>query len=193
MATRMQQRRGTAAEWSAANPVLGAGEIGFETDTKVLKVGDGVSTWNSLTASYLLTTGKAADSNLLDGKDSSEFMLAGTPKTVRIPHTFTISGEVKVPVGDVSYIPPFFVPVPVGQTAKVASIRHRINSGTSVSVSLRKSSVQIAAITVTTTSTSSSITGTDTLTNNDDLSLLVTAVSGTPKNMTVSVYLDYTV
>jgi hypothetical protein len=48
MATRMQQRRGTAAQWTAANPILAAGEIGFETDTGQFKIGDGVNTWSSL-------------------------------------------------------------------------------------------------------------------------------------------------
>ena len=49
MATRMQQRRGTAAQWTAANPVLAAGEIGFETDTNKFKVGNGSTAWTSLT------------------------------------------------------------------------------------------------------------------------------------------------
>lgn len=48
MATRMQQRRGTAAQWTSANPVLGAGEIGFETDTNKFKIGDDATAWGSL-------------------------------------------------------------------------------------------------------------------------------------------------
>lgn len=44
----MQQRRGTAAQWTAADPVLGAGEIGFETDTGKFKMGDGTSSWTEL-------------------------------------------------------------------------------------------------------------------------------------------------
>ena len=48
MATRMQQRRGTAAQWTAANPVLAAGEIGFETDTIKFKLGNGSSAWTAL-------------------------------------------------------------------------------------------------------------------------------------------------
>jgi len=48
MATRMQQRRGTAAQWTAANPILAAGEIGFETDTSKFKMGNGSSTWTAL-------------------------------------------------------------------------------------------------------------------------------------------------
>ena len=45
----MQQRRGTAAQWTAANPVLAAGEIGFETDTNKFKMGNGSSAWTALT------------------------------------------------------------------------------------------------------------------------------------------------
>ena len=48
MATRMQQRRGTAAQWSGANPILAAGEIGFESDTSKFKIGDGVNHWADL-------------------------------------------------------------------------------------------------------------------------------------------------
>jgi hypothetical protein len=48
MATRMQQRRGTAAQWIAANPTLAAGEIGFETDTNQFKIGNGSSAWSAL-------------------------------------------------------------------------------------------------------------------------------------------------
>jgi len=48
MATRMQQRRGTAAQWTGANPILAAGEIGFESDTSKFKIGDGVNHWDDL-------------------------------------------------------------------------------------------------------------------------------------------------
>ena len=49
MPVRMQQRKGTAAEWLAAEPViLAIGEIGYETDTGYFKVGNGTSTWTQL-------------------------------------------------------------------------------------------------------------------------------------------------
>lgn len=77
MATKMQQRRGTSAQWTAANPVLADGEIGFEKDTGIVKMGNGVSTWNQLSpilgSSYLPVLGKAYDSERLDGLDSSAF------------------------------------------------------------------------------------------------------------------------
>ena len=69
MATRMQQRRGTAQQWLDAEPVvLAAGEIGFETDTNQFKIGDGTTEWQSLsyfknledldTDGFLLSTDK---------------------------------------------------------------------------------------------------------------------------------------
>ena len=52
MATvRIQLRRGTAAEWSAVNPVLAAGEMGLETDTGDFKFGDGSTAWSGLSYS----------------------------------------------------------------------------------------------------------------------------------------------
>ena len=48
MATRMQQRRGTASQWTSANPRLAAGEFGFEIDTNKFKIGDGTNFWNDL-------------------------------------------------------------------------------------------------------------------------------------------------
>jgi len=45
MATRMQQRRGTAAQWTSANPILNAGEMGWESDTNKFKIGDGTNHW----------------------------------------------------------------------------------------------------------------------------------------------------
>lgn len=48
MATRMQQRRGTAAQWTSADPILEAGELGFESDTSKFKIGDGINQWSDL-------------------------------------------------------------------------------------------------------------------------------------------------
>lgn len=45
---RFRFRRGTAAEWTAANPVLDEGEPGLETDTGNLKFGDGATAWDAL-------------------------------------------------------------------------------------------------------------------------------------------------
>ena len=65
-------RRDTAANWTAANPVLAAGELGYESDTKQAKIGNGSATWSQLEYAplnrnpvlqsiQLLTTGGNAD------------------------------------------------------------------------------------------------------------------------------------
>ena len=46
--TKIQLRNGTAAEWTAKNPVLLKGEMGIETDTHKIKVGDGSTQWSNL-------------------------------------------------------------------------------------------------------------------------------------------------
>jgi hypothetical protein len=48
MAVRIQFRRGTAAEWVAANPTLAVGELGHETDTGQFKIGNGSADWANL-------------------------------------------------------------------------------------------------------------------------------------------------
>lgn len=53
MSIQIQVRRGTAAAWTSANPLLAQGEIGLETDTLKFKFGDGATTWTTL--SYSVT------------------------------------------------------------------------------------------------------------------------------------------
>ena len=48
MATLIQIRRGTDAEWTSANPILSAGELALSTDLGTIKVGNGSSNWSSL-------------------------------------------------------------------------------------------------------------------------------------------------
>lgn len=48
MPTKIQFRRGTASQWTAANTILAEGEIGLELDTGKFKVGNGVTAWTWL-------------------------------------------------------------------------------------------------------------------------------------------------
>lgn len=51
--TRIQVRRGTSAQWAAADPVLAAGEWGAAIDdgqVTSLRIGDGVHHWSDLPA-----------------------------------------------------------------------------------------------------------------------------------------------
>lgn len=41
-------RKGSSDQWAASNPVLSIGEPGYDSTTKTLKIGDGVTSWSSL-------------------------------------------------------------------------------------------------------------------------------------------------
>ena len=46
--TQIQIRRGTASQWTSANPTLAVGEFGYESDTGKFKIGTGSTAWTSL-------------------------------------------------------------------------------------------------------------------------------------------------
>lgn len=78
MPTVIQIKRGTASSWTSANTILAAGEIGFETDTRKMKVGDGSTAWTSLnytdavpsqtgnSGKFLTTNGTTASWGIVD-------------------------------------------------------------------------------------------------------------------------------
>lgn len=119
--------------------------------------------------------------------------LASYPKLV-VPHTFTVGGPVNVQSGQIDYVTPFFVKVPATQTVKLISARHRINSGTSATVKVQINGSDAAGFTgisVTTTATDTDPADI-TLSNNDLVSLVVSATSGSPQNMSVTLFFEYT-
>jgi hypothetical protein len=62
----LQIRRGTASEWTAANSILAAGELAFESDTNKMKIGNGSTAWNSL--GYATTTPTELNTKASTGK-----------------------------------------------------------------------------------------------------------------------------
>jgi hypothetical protein len=95
MATVIQVKRGTASAWTSANTVLAAGEIGFETDTKKLKVGDGTTAWTSLT--YTVTdgdiSGVTAGTGLSGGGNSGAVTLAIDSTVATLTGTQTLTNK----------------------------------------------------------------------------------------------------
>ena len=80
--TNIQARKGTATDWSTQNPVLASGELGYDLTNKILKIGDGTSSWTSLGSINL------SSSNITDFNSSVSGLLpvidivAGTNITV---------------------------------------------------------------------------------------------------------------
>lgn len=68
---KIQFRRDTAANWTSKNPTLLAGELGYETDTHKIKVGDGSTAWKSLPYVWKTTvaTGSSNGTIAVDGTD----------------------------------------------------------------------------------------------------------------------------
>jgi hypothetical protein len=68
---KLKVRSGTAAAWTAANPTLSAGEIGYETDTNKFKIGDGSTEWNDI-ADYF-ETGTASGEPVITAGTISQY------------------------------------------------------------------------------------------------------------------------
>lgn len=66
-------RRDTAANWTALNPILAAGEPADELDTPKFKIGDGVTPWNSLP--YTGGTSSIEAGNITDATDLGKAIL----------------------------------------------------------------------------------------------------------------------
>ena len=62
----------TSAQWRDTNPTLQKGEIGYESDTQLMKIGDDVHSWNDLkyvtVADGAVTNAKIAANSITNGK-----------------------------------------------------------------------------------------------------------------------------
>jgi hypothetical protein len=67
MTTRIQIRRDTSIAWETNNPVLALGEPGLETDTFIVKYGDGSTAWNSLPYANLDSLSDFTTADLAEG------------------------------------------------------------------------------------------------------------------------------
>jgi hypothetical protein len=85
MAVQIQLRNDTAANWTAANPILAIGEMGIETDTDKFKLGNGSTAWESLP--YGGVQGPQGPAGI-DGADGT-FSSAQTVETKSANYTLT--------------------------------------------------------------------------------------------------------
>jgi len=99
MATTIQIRRDTAANWTSQ--VLFDGEIGYETDTGNFKVGDGVTAWSALAYQFPYSTGlkTSALSATLSVDNANDRVGIGTStpaQTLDVVGTAAVSGNTTV-------------------------------------------------------------------------------------------------
>ena len=92
-----KQRRDTASNWTSNNTVLLAGEIGWETDTRKIKIGDGTTAWQSLDYLPIPDVNRLLTGNLTVG---GNFTVNGTTTTI---DTTTLTVEDKnIEIGKVT-------------------------------------------------------------------------------------------
>ena len=98
MLTRMQQRRGTQAEWNdsviASTVILQAGELGLETDTGRFKIGNGVTVWQDLP--YYLPDNNPSNVPARQGKNNQDIYSRLSPLAPTYTQNFT-GAQVLVP------------------------------------------------------------------------------------------------
>jgi len=109
---RFQFRADTAANWTSIDPVLLANELGRETDTGKIKIGDGTTAWSSLayqgwsTLTYPLVNADIASDAAIDHSKLAEItagsVLLGNASDV--PTATALSGDVTVDSSGVTAI-----------------------------------------------------------------------------------------
>ena len=86
-----QFRRGTSSEWSSANPVLAAGEMGIETNTNLFKIGNGSTAWNALAYGGLVGATGAAGVAGANGATGATGSFSGTTSSAIVTTNVTAS------------------------------------------------------------------------------------------------------
>lgn len=109
--------------------------------------------------------------------------------------TWAIPGAIAVPSGDTDFIVPTFVSEGANEVVVLDKIRYKINSGTSVTFKMQVNGSDATGFTSLSCTTTAATTDPSdvSLTDLDVLVPVVTAVSGSPKNMTVTAFLKHTV
>jgi hypothetical protein len=112
MNAQIKLRNDTLANWASENPVLLSGEIGIETDTNKIKIGDGTTAWNSL--AYFSSGGGISDApsdgsyygrlnaawtNLKTYFDTLYSVLAHTHADVPTSRTITTTAPLRIDAG----------------------------------------------------------------------------------------------
>ena len=91
-----RQRYDSASNWTSANPTLLAGELGIESDTGYVKVGDGSTAWQSLAyihgtkvSAYPLATADIANDAITGDKLANDITVANN---LTVTNNLTVNG-----------------------------------------------------------------------------------------------------
>lgn len=184
-------------------------DAGTETDLTASGGGGGsptdaqyvtLATDGDLSAERVLTAGDRI--TLTDGGAGSTITVASAQQRVIVSHTWALGGQVQVASGDTDFIIPMtvrdrYTSSGYNTTVKVVSVIYSINSGTNVTWKLQKNGSDLTGYgtsgsPLTATATPATTESTQTLADKDELAPVVVAISGTPRNMSITVFLEIT-
>ena len=174
----------------------GGGGGGAPTDAQYVTL----ATDGDLSAERVLTAGDRV--TLTDGGANSTITVAAAQLRVIVSHTWALGGQVQVASGDTDFIIPMtvrdrYTSSGYNTTVKVVSVIYSINSGTNVTWKLQKNGSDLSGYgtsgsPLTATATPATTESTQTLADKDELAPVVVAISGTPRNMSITVFLEIT-
>lgn len=93
----LRHRRDTAANWTSNNPVMQAGQLGYETDTLKFKFGDGSTSWISLSYASSVSSGSLSDGDkgdiVVSGSGATWTIDTGVVSTSKMGGDVTTAGK----------------------------------------------------------------------------------------------------
>jgi len=174
----------------------GGGGGGAPTDAQYVTL----ATDGDLSAERVLTAGDRV--TLTDGGANSTITVAAAQQRVIVSHTWALGGQVQVASGDTDFIIPMtvrdrYTSSGYNTTVKIVSVIASINSGTNVTWKLTKNGSDLTGYgtsgsPLTATATPATTESTQTLADKDELAPVIVAVSSSPKNMSITAFLEIT-
>ena len=157
-----------------------------------------------LEGTELKSTGETGGSKFLreDGDGTCSWQSVTTSPRVIVSHTWALGGQVQVASGDTDFIIPMtvrntYTSAGYSTTVKLKSVIYSINSGTNATWKLQKNGSDISGYgtsgsPLTATTTPATTEGSDTLSDKDELAPVIVGISSTPRNMSITVFLEIT-
>lgn len=108
--------------------------------------------------------------------------------------SWAIAGDIIVPSGQLDVIPLAFVPVSATQVTKLLRVRYKIAAGTSATFKIQRNGSDVTGLTglaAATTAAETAASPAVTLTDDDTLQPIVTSVSGSPQNLSITAILEH--
>lgn len=128
MAKQIQIRRDTSDNWTNTNPILAQGELGYEVDTNLLKIGDGLTAWTSLP--YFSSGGASGEANTASNIGTTGVGVFKDKSGVDLRFKKINAGSAKITVTDDTDDDKIDIDIVTGTDANSVAIGNHDHAGT---------------------------------------------------------------